>query len=621
MPTFQNTTNYSINAVVNGSRRTIRPGQMITGPESLTAIPGLALVGAPKKTIIVDKEPSLVSSAPVSLNEIKMMDAIKNDPLASSNLSHEIDQELKYLEYMKSLGENPSLTVAILTKNRFDLISDCCESIFKQVKYKNLTILIADTGTTDQQVKTYYQTLPSKCEAKGWKFKLVLLGGYHFSKNYNVVVREHVDTEYVLIQNNDTVALNDYITEMMGTSILRRVGSTGCRMLYKDGTIQHDGQTIFGGPGKTVGGIGHVHLRNRVDSVPANEHFTHLVDGNTAAGVIMRRADFISINGLDENYKDIFQDVDLMMKIPSVLNKFNYCNRQALITHLDNASRLEKGHDPQRNAHMWEDTHYIKARINDNGWQRAKLPKEVDFSIITLVYNLDEYREFCESLRYQIGSYSVEVIGIPNFFNLFESAYKGLNTAADTANGKHIIFCHDDIVVPKDWLYRIRKNILELDAMNTRWGVLGPAGVFLDNDHSAYFLLDESMQPMWQKDPTILHDKTRYEISSLDELCLITKRSNSLRFSDKNLSGFHFYGVNLCLEAQIKGYKNFSIDAYCHHKSDGNKNVATLEKYQTYENDARSFHMWARSKGFKTWRSTTAKAVNDTITMFIKKPV
>jgi GT2 family glycosyltransferase len=617
MAIYQNVTRNPIRVIVKGARKTIKPGQFLHGSDNLSAIPGLILVEETKKTIIPIVS-STAQSTYTSQQQIKPM--TQPEKRNNNDLEKEINEELSYLYKMMAIGHNPSVTIAILTKNALKLITDCCESIFSQVNYSDVVLMIADTGTTEQAVRDYYNSLPAKCAQKNWKFQFVQLPHFHYSSNYNRAI-DAVVTDYVLIQNNDTVALSDYVSEMMYTGVLRRVGSTGCRMLYPDrASIQHDGQTMFNAPGLMFGSPSHVNLRRKLSEIPENESHTDIVDGNTAAGALMRVSDYKTIGGFDEHYKDIFQDVDMMIKIPHMLQKYNYCNKEAVITHIDNASRLASGHDPKRHAAMWEDTNLIKNHMINNNWMRGRRPREYDFSVITLVRNIKNYEEFCHSLKKQLGTESVEVIAIPNFFQQFTSVFKALNIAADTANGRHLIFCHEDIIVPPDWILKIKKNINELEQQHVNWGVLGPAGVFLNNNNAAFFLYDVNGNPLYNCVKNIIHDKTRYEIESLDELCLITKKSNKLRFSDKQLSGFHFYGVNLCLDARLKGYKNFAIDAYCYHKSDGYKNISTPEKYKEFENYAKLFNIYAQSRGITQWRSTTAMGNNGVITLFTKSP-
>lgn len=614
---FKNTTNHNISVSVNGSRKSIRPNEIISGPESLNAIPGLTMLITDVPAILNNKfaVPTKQQNQIFSFSTVQT--SITVDPPRKTDLSIDIELELKYLQKMKNLNRNPSVTIAILTKNSFDLINNCCSSILEQVKYDNVTIMIVDTGTTSDQVWNYYSSLGEQCKNKNWNFKLIKLQSFFYGKNYNEAMK-YVDTEYVLIQNNDTVALNDYVTEMMGTAVLRRVGSTGCRMVYPDKvTIQHDGQTLYNAPGGFFGGPSHLNIKLPVTSLP--EPKTDLVDGNTAAGALMRVSEFIACNGFDERYKDIFQDVDLMMKIPPSLNKFNYCNKNAKIIHIDNASRLQKGYDPKRHADMIADSNFLRHQIVNNNWQKVKLPKQYDFSIITLVHNLDDYKDFLDSLKTQIGKFSVEIIGIPNFYNQFTSSYKALNTAADTANGNFLIYCHDDIVVKEDWLNSIATNIESLNRQAINWGVLGSAGITLE-DKSAFFLIDEEGNELWKTDSSIQHDKPYYEVKSLDEMCLITDRNKNIRFSDNDLSGFHFYGINLCLVAKSRGMNNYAINSYIHHKSDGYKNISTTESFNMYKNQSEAFNTWAKSKGVKNWRSTTATSVEGSLIYFVKLP-
>lgn len=621
MATFQNNTMHPIPIMLNGIRKTIRPGEQFSGPESLSAIPGIIQLGAPNRTVLVKQ----ATQQPLVFQNTQPVQQVPKPAVSgSTNLSTAIDEELAYLTYMKGLGSNPSVTLAILTKNRLELIRNCCESIFTKVQYQPITLMIIDTGTNEQDVRSYYATLEKRCVEKKWKYKFVQLDTFHYSKNYNTAIRNHVDTEYVLIQNNDTVALNDYVTEMMRTAMLKPVGSVGCRMLYPDQlSIQHDGQTIFNAPHEQFGSASHIHLRHKKDSVPKKECLTHFVDGNTAAGVLMRTKEFLQIGGFDEHFGDIFQDVHMMIKIPQILNKYNYCNRIASIIHIDNASRLHSGVDQKKHVQMWEDTHYLRKELIEHKWSKLKRPPVYDFTIITPVYDLDNYRDFAASLRSQIGSHSVELLAIPNFYNIFDSAYKALNIAGDIANGKIIIYCHDDIVVNTDWLQRIKNKIQELENAQVPIGVLGPAGI-TKNEEGVYFLVDENnvVLPKFHKPQAsaVLGDKTRYEVQTLDELCLITLKKNNLRFDDELLSGWHFYGANICFKALLEGLHNFVIDAFCHHKSDGTKNIDTMKKWNTYEQDAKNFDAWSKTRGIINWRTTTAKSASNILHLFPKKP-
>lgn len=610
MATFQNTTLHPIPIVINGVRKMIRPGEQFSGPENMSSIPGISLLSPNSKTVVVPSQ-NTVTEKIQNIQQTKLQ-AIHYE----KDISGIIEEEIKYLKHMKEKGDNPSVSIAILTKNRHDLITNCCESIFKEVNYKNTHIVIIDTGTTDQNVRDYYNTLQSKCDLKGWKYKFIQLTSFHYSKNYNEAIFKSIDTDYVLIQNNDTVALNDYVTKMMQLAVIKKVGSVGCRMLYPDRqSIQHDGQVFYNGQNGMLGSAGHVNLRQIESSIPKHQSYTHLVDGNTAAGCLLRTEDFKKVQGFDENYGDIFQDVDLMAKIPHVLNKFNYCNRQARIIHVDNASRLQSGVDQKKHIQMWEDTHYMRKKFIENKWNKVKLPEEVDFSIITTVYDIDAYIDLVSSLSIQLKNYKFEIIAIPNFYNIFNSAFDALNAGIDIASGKVLIMTHDDIIVSENWIQKIKNSIISLENRGIPIGVLGPAGIgFPPDEKTYYYLLDENNHKL--EDIKIPFQ----EVQTLDELCLITLKKSGLRFDNEKLSGWHFYGPHLCLKARSMGLKNFAIEAWCHHKSDGYKNLSSQEKYNSFVEKSKEFDAWAKSIGIQNWRSTTVKSINNLLHIYPKPP-
>lgn len=599
MSIFKNISSNTIHLVINGKRISIRPGEQINGPHSLVSNPSLKLISSDKP---IQLTPVILNNNMISLMPHISQSTTKSYQITNSisNFKSIIDDEIKHLEFYKD-NSSPSVTIAILTKNSLNLIKDCCESIFEKVKYNNITILIADTGTTESQVLDYYKTVESTCITKNWKYKQVNMDFYHYGKNYNNVVLNHVDTDFVLIQNNDTKAINDYATEMMKVAILNKVGSVGCRMYYPNNTIQHDGQTFYNATGNNLGGATHINLAKEKSSIKENE--IHLVDGNTAAGCLLKTSYFKQIDGFDETYKDIFQDVDLMAKIPHILNKFNYCNRKAEIYHIDNASRKKIGLNHDNINH---DVAYIQTKFIQNGMNTLKEPKKVDFSIITLVRDLNLYKEFLNSIQDQIGSHTIELIAIPNFNNTFESAYEGLNIGRNVSSGDILIYCHEDIEVSKTWFNDIKSTINKL-SVNNKIGVLGMAGVSTVNTQAFY--LNGSLYN---------HLPEFVECQSLDELCLITLKENNFKFMEDRFNGFHFYGADLCFNASLKGFKNFAFRSITTHKSDGSKNLNTSSKYDAFKKCATDFNIYAINKKLMNWRTTTARSINGILEVFPK---
>jgi hypothetical protein len=173
---------------------------------------------------------------------------------------------------------------------------------------------------------------------------------------------------------------------------------------------------------------------------------------------------------------------------------------------------------------------------------------------------------------------------------------------------------HQDVVVPSDWLNKIKRQIQQLDVERSRWGVLGPAGVTL-NHVPHYYLLNSDMKKIHN------NDKPKNEVFCLDELCLILQSSNDLRFTENKLDGFHFYGGDICLQARKKGLQSYAIDAYCfHNSSDGRKNLMSEKSYKDFVDQAIKFHTICKENGVAQWRTTTAMGMNDKILFYLKPP-
>lgn len=587
MPIFRNISGSIISIVHNGRKIKIEREEKIDGPPHFKLYKGL----------ILDQDQPLLPPV-VVVNRLKPI--ISQYGNSDTNLKR-IDDTIKYITDYK-VDSLPSVGICILTKNHLDLIRDCCESIFNNVNYKNTKIYIFDTGTTNQDVLDYYKTL----ENRKFPVSFVNMNYFHFSKNYNQGISA-VDTDFIVIQNNDTVAINDYVSRLMKVVIVNTVGACGPRMLYKNGSIQHDGQIIFN-PDGSFAHAGHVNL-SAPGTTPTGRHS---VDGITAAGLFINTNLFRKIGGFEENFKDIYQDVHFNIKLKS-LNLVNICDRDAQIYHYDNTSRKELWQDKTESGKMMQDSKYLYGNllIKDMNLKSAGFKKPIDFSIITLTHNKTQYLNFLNNLKTQKFTGSFEVIALPNFNNEYASCAEALNIGKDISSGKFCIFCHQDLEVPSNWLENIASHIRELDMSLV--GFLGMAGASkpndepLSNSQGACYLSDivntrsgfESLANSYRRGLG-----KRVEVQTLDELCFISRKNIQLRFDEKAFDHYHWYGADICLHALSVGLKNYAIDAECLHLSDGVSNFKNVEHQHKFkEGSIRLFNKWKAK--FSYFRTTT----------------
>lgn len=137
--------------------------------------------------------------------------------------------------------------------------------------------------------------------------------------------------------------------------------------------------------------------------------------------------------------------------------------------------------------------------------------------------------------------------------------YSGGNLFLQTAQGQYIILCHQDIRLQFDRLEDLERCIRELDAIDPAWAVLGSAGgvkpgiIVSATTHSCH------------------KQKTGYfpvKVTSLDENFMLVKREANLCLSH-DLSGFHFYGTDLCQITHVLGWTAWVVDFSLYHKSRG----------------------------------------------------
>lgn len=144
----------------------------------------------------------------------------------------------------------------------------------------------------------------------------------------------------------------------------------------------------------------------------------------------------------------------------------------------------------------------------------------------------------------------------------FSSASLAYNDAIKEASGDILVFIHQDVYLPQDWLANVLDAIAQLDSRGIRWGVLGCYGVRREVKGSVG--LGQVYSTGWGLQGCPISEPE--PVQTLDEIVLITRASNGLSF-DPSLPNFHLYGTDLCLIAGERGFRNYVIPAFCVHNT------------------------------------------------------
>lgn len=188
------------------------------------------------------------------------------------------------------------------------------------------------------------------------------------------------------------------------------------------------------------------------------------------------------------------------------------------------------------------------------------------FSICTIVNNMQEYILMKQSFEQCGFTEECEYIIADNCAENNFDAYVAIKRFILQAAGKYIIVVHQDVrcIDSKKQLVLCLDN---LTATDVKWGLCGNAGVA--GYHEAYMHINNAGK-------IIKTENLPARVMSLDENLLIINKASGITVSG-NLSGFHLYGTDLCIVAELLGYNCYVIPFMVKHLSLGN--LEDLERH------------------------------------------
>ncbi|HSM93673.1 MAG TPA: hypothetical protein VLT47_12375 [Anaeromyxobacteraceae bacterium] len=218
------------------------------------------------------------------------------------------------------------------------------------------------------------------------------------------------------------------------------------------------------------------------------------------------------------------------------------------------------------------------------------------FSVCTLVTRREQYDRMLETFRAAgFGPDRCEFLYVDNTRGNVFDAYQAFNLFLRRARGRYVIVCHQDVELIHDDVAALDRRIAELDALDPRWAVLGNAGG-IDLAHRAVWISDGEGRRFYSEGS---HFPQR--VVSLDENFILVKSEANLAVSS-DLSGFHLYGTDICLIAEILGFNAYVVAFHLYHRS-----VGTVDE---------AFHRSWRELRKKYRRALRDRYIRTTLTRF-----
>ena len=199
------------------------------------------------------------------------------------------------------------------------------------------------------------------------------------------------------------------------------------------------------------------------------------------------------------------------------------------------------------------------------------------FHAYTIANDLQAYAEMKQS--FLSAGFDESRCQYSVFDNLNENIYdpyRVIDTICSDTTEKYIILCHQDILLNQGHGYdELLKVMEQMSKLDPNWAVLGNAG-FNNNYERVVRVTDPHKMAHWTAG---LPEK----VHSLDENFLVINSAQKLHCSTE-LSGFHLYGADLCLNAITRGYSCYVIDFHLSHLSAGNQNQAFHSAQSQFQN-------------------------------------
>lgn len=256
------------------------------------------------------------------------------------------------------LKNEPKVSIIIPTKNRSDILDKCLKSIYDKSTYKNFEIIVIDNNSDEESLFSLLDNYKKK-------YKNFNSYRYECEFNYSYLNNEAVKLssgEYILLLNNDTEVITpDFLKIMVGYASQKHIGCVGAKLLYPSKNIQHIG---------VVSGMGGVASHTYVNAPRFETGYmgslaiTRDVKIVTAACLMVKKSLYNKLNGLDENLKVAYNDVDFNVRV----RKEGYYNVIVPSVELYHYESVSRGSDlaPTTKERFNKEVNYVVDKLKED---------------------------------------------------------------------------------------------------------------------------------------------------------------------------------------------------------------------------------------------------------------
>lgn len=254
----------------------------------------------------------------------------------------------------------PLVSILIPTRNAFELLSTCIESIRKLTAYPAYEIVVIDNGSNKSDALCYFERLSRQDGCRVIRDDRP----FNFSALNNRAAESAHGSILVLLNNDTEVIQSDWLDILVSQASRPCNGVVGAKLLYPDRRVQHAGVVL--GIGDCAGHLHHgleAHDMGYFSRAALTQNFSAV----TAACFAVRKEIYIAAGGLNEQQLAIaFNDIDFCLKVQS-LGYRNVWAADCVLIHHESVSRGFEN-TPEKIERFRHEVAYMQSRWGHIIW-------------------------------------------------------------------------------------------------------------------------------------------------------------------------------------------------------------------------------------------------------------
>lgn len=262
--------------------------------------------------------PELLLHLPQREGKLAMRKLAVEDWLQAQNLAARVELGLAEgtLRVMYPLAQQPLVSIVIPSRNGFEFIQPCIDSLFERTAYQHFEVVVVDNQSDDPDVLCFYDQAIRRF---GERFRVVYYDApFNFSAQINLGAAS-ARGDYLLLLNNDIeIVQPDWLDRMLQHALRDGVGAVGAKLLFPEtAKVQHAGIFLGGGPDR-IGSA--AHLGWMAEAGDAGYMHRLQIDQRlsavTAACLLTPMTAFRQLGGFDEqDFAVLYNDVDYCLRL------------------------------------------------------------------------------------------------------------------------------------------------------------------------------------------------------------------------------------------------------------------------------------------------------------------